>query len=286
MQKQDKDKIAIITVLYNPTHELQLRLSKIISSMLLKDEFICILVDNSNNISRILSEKKGSYYIPNSCNLGIARAQNIALEKARELKCKYAIFFDQDSEYNIEFIIKLIDEYKKIKLLDRTIAVLGPIIVDKVINRPYKSKILQNTPYTSVDTIISSGSVMEVSTFNEVGNMDDDLFIDLVDHEWCWRAKSLGYTCYQTSCVMLNHKVGNCNKALLGFPIIISAPFRYYYKYRNFFWMLRRPYVPLKWKVKESIRKLVEFICVPIIRKKISIYHYMFNGVKDGLIKK
>lgn len=84
----------------------------------------------------------------------------------------------------------------------------------------------------------------------------------------------------------MNHKVGNCNKTLLGFPIIVSSPVRYYYKYRNFLWMLKRSYVPIKWKVKEITRKAIEFACVPIIAKNTSIYKHSLIGIKDGIIRK
>jgi rhamnosyltransferase len=275
--------IAIVVVLYNPTEEQILHIYKN-PQQSNNYNFHLIVIDNSSTIN-ITKPQKNLYYISNGKNRGIAYAQNIGIRKAKELKCDYVIFFDQDSEFSDDFIKKMLYEYKQIKRCNDFIATLGPVIIDKNTKIEYKNKIGTNQSYSKVDTIISSGSMIEVSNFDAIGGMEEKLFIDLVDHEWCWRAKSLGYVCYQTSSISMEHKVGSCSKALFGFPIIISSPTRYYYKYRNFLWMLKRSYVPIKWKVKELIRKVVEFICVPIMAKNITIYRYLCKGIKDGIFK-
>ena len=277
--------IAIIIVLYNPTKEQISYLD--ITSKIENDNyhFHFIIVDNSDKINVTTLHSNNLYYIPNGENKGIAYAQNIGINKAKELDCEYIVFFDQDSKCSADYIKNMISEYKQIKLCNNSIATLGPLIIDKNTNIAYKSNHNTNHSFSEVDTIISSGSVMETVNFDIIGGMEEKLFIDLVDHEWCWRAKSLGYTCYQTSRVSIYHKVGNYNKTLFGFPIIISAPIRYYYKYRNFIWMLKRPYVPIRWKIKEIIRKSIEFVCVPIMAKNKTIYHHSLKGFKDGIIK-
>lgn len=276
--------IAIIIVLYNPTKDQISHLDKV--KLIGSDDynFHYIIVDNSEYIN-ISTHPNNLYYIPNGGNKGIAYAQNIGIKKAKDLKCEYVIFFDQDSEFSADFINQMISEYKQIKRSDNFIATLGPLIIDKNTKTAYKNSVDNNHSFSKVDTVISSGSIMEISSFDTIGGMDEKLFIDLVDHEWCWRAKSLGYACYQTSIVSIDHKVGNCNKTLFGFPIIISAPIRYYYKYRNFIWILKRPYVPTRWKIKEFIRKSIEFVCVPIMARNRTIYRHSFNGIKDGITK-
>lgn len=276
--------IAIVVVLYNPTKEQILHIDKIRRVEDDNYRFNIIVVDNSTTINSPTLQQN-LFYISNGENKGIAYAQNVGIRQAKELKCDYVIFFDQDSEFSSDFIKNMILEYKRIKLHNNKIATLGPIIIDKHTELAYKNNIGADQSFSQVDTIISSGSVVEISSFDIIGEMEDKLFIDLVDHEWCWRAKSLGYACYQTSAVTINHKVGNCSKSLFGFPIIISSPIRYYYKYRNFLWLLKRPYVPLKWKIKETIRKSIELICVPIMAKNGQIYQYSFKGIKEGILK-
>lgn len=277
--------VAIVIVLYNPSLDQIQRINSFADAKTLNCSLKLIIVDNSYKINYI-EDSSNIYYISNRENKGIAYAQNMGINKAKQLGCRFICFFDQDSEYSIDYVERIVNEYNEIKQNDKFIACLGPTIVDAATNNKNNTAGLFDKSYSKVDTIISSGSIVEVDTVDIIGTMEDDLFIDLVDHEWCWRAKSFGYNCYQTSSVTLKHKVGICNGSICGFPIIISAPFRYYYKYRNFILMLRRSYVPFKWKAKNIIRKAVEFICIPIITKDTSIYKYMFNGIKDGLTTK
>lgn len=273
-------KICLIVILYNPSEEIIHRLCRYNAEM--------IIVDNTPEVNITYSDRLNAKfrYISLADNRGIACAQNVAIQKAKELGFDYVIFFDQDSEYDIAFVEKMIEEYKEIKRQDPFIATLGPAVVDKDTNLLYKSESSSDKLFSKVETVISSGSVVETAVFDVVGGLEERLFIDLVDHEWCWRAKSFGYNCYQTSRVVLPHKVGNCSKTFFGYPIILSSPIRYYYKYRNFIWMLSRRYVPLRWKINGLIRKIVELFCVPVLAKDFRICRYMLKGIKDGFVKK
>lgn len=116
--------------------------------------------------------------------------------------------------------------------------------------------------------------------------MDELLFIDNVDNEWCWRAIHNGNLCCITTKITMLHKIGQQHYKILGMPFLVSAPIRYYYQYRNYLWLLRRSYVPLGWKYKSFIRKLVEIIIIPCVSKqKILIIKNMVRGIWDGLFK-
>lgn len=277
--------VGVVVVLYNPKESQLMQLNSILEQQTTSVELQLILVDNSTNVNSVADSSRLSY-ISNGGNRGIAYAQNVGIKRAKELGCRLICFFDQDSEYGVGYIERMVVEYDKIKAKNPSIATLGPLVVDKETNEVYKTKIDGGDSYSPVDTIISSGSLVEVSTFDVVGDMEEQLFIDLVDHEWCWRAQHFGYTCYQTTQVVLNHKVGNYNRTILGFPVIISAPARYYYKFRNFIWLFKRSYVPSNWKIKGLIRKIAELVCVPFIAGDISIWRYIFSGIKDGLTRR
>lgn len=93
-----------------------------------------------------------------------------------------------------------------------------------------------------------------------------------------------GYVCAITQRLKLQHKVGQCDHVFMGYPIIQSAPVRYYYQYRNFLWLIRRNYVPLKWKINAGIRKLAEIILLLFyVKAKLAILKNIFLGIKDGL---
>lgn len=246
-----------------------------------------ILIDNTPERNLGLGNDK-IIYIPLKSNYGIAAAQNIGIQKAKELKCSYIFFFDQDSTFNRDYIDQMVIEYIRLKRYYPQIAVLGPTVIDKVSGRKYKiKKSSVNHDCYIVPSVISSGTIFEVATFDKIGEMDERLFIDNVDDEWGWRATYNGYICCITTKVCLLHKIGQKSLNLMGLPFIISSPQRYYYQYRNFFWLLRRSYVPLNWKCKSFIRKLAEIIIIPCFSKqKKLVVKNILRGIFAGLFPK
>jgi rhamnosyltransferase len=274
--------IAVIVILYNPEDTIIKKWSDICNSV--SEDIVLLFIDNSCsaiNHDRLIN----SIYIPLCENRGIAEAQNIGIQSALEHKVKFLVFFDQDSDINIDYIHNIVSEYDRIKLLVPNIAILGPCVINKETNELYKNSDKQiNNGYTIVSALISSGTVVESETIKKVGGMDSKLFIDGVDFEWCWRALSVGLTCVRTYNVQLLHKVGQENAWFMGFPIIISSPFRYYYQYRNWIILLRRSYVPKRWKFNTSVRRIVEMFMVPLYAKKrIQTMHNIIKGLINGL---
>lgn len=273
-------KIAVVIVLYySKGDDCGLQLDNSAISI--------IMVDNTPNRELTLTGRS-IYYIPLKENKGIATAQNVGICKAQELGCTYVLFFDQDSVVKANYIEHIVSEYIRLKKVYPNLAILGPTVVNKETGKKYKSVYKsQNQNCIILPSLISSGSVIEMDVIDDVGMMEEDLFIDSVDFEWCWRAKSKGYVCAMSLTIELPHKVGQKEYSFCGFPVILSAPVRYYYQYRNFLWLLRRGYVPLKWKIKVSIRKLIEMILLPFYSKNgMTILRYIFHGIKDGIFSK
>lgn len=246
-----------------------------------------ILVDNTPGRDLGISGEN-VHYIPLKENKGIATAQNIGIGKARELGCAYLALFDQDSVIVPDYVNRMRTEYKRLKTFYPALAVLGPTVVNRDSRQEYKAaNNAVEHDCRIVSALISSGSFYETATLDEVGMMEDRLFIDCVDFEWCWRAESMGYICCCTERVELLHKVGQHDRSFLNFPVIISSPFRYYYQYRNFLWLLKRRYVPMKWKITSAVRKSVEMVLLPFLSNDgWAIMKNIFRGIKDGIIYK
>ena len=277
------NELYIIIVLYNPS---KLQLERIHS---LKKNYNLIIIDNTPS-KACLVNGENYIYIPLYENKGIAFAQNVGIRKAFLLdNCKYILFFDQDSNFDSKFPEAILREFKKNEKLNSKIVALGPQIINKSKNKPYKQKIPINNSKNIIftDTLISSGTIIPVWALKVVGLMEERLFIDYVDFEWCWRAKKKGYICCYSLSIKLPHKVGEKDITIPFLPIILSSPIRYYYQYRNFIWLIKRKYVPCKWKIKMLLRKIFELLILPIVytnnRKKTTIY--IFKGIIDGLKK-
>jgi rhamnosyltransferase len=86
--------------------------------------------------------------------------------------------------------------------------------------------------------------------------MMDCLFIDHVDIEWGFTAKSFGYQSYGVCAATMRHSLGENPIGFMGRKILHHGPLRHYYIFRNAAWLLFKPYVPLGWKLL-LIRMLV-----------------------------
>lgn len=271
-------KIAVIVILYKSTLEYY--------SFFKSNNLYLILVDNTPGRKLCIKYFNVSY-IPLLENFGIAKAQNIGISKAKELGCEYVVFFDQDSDITGLFVDNLLQQYVKLQKKNPRIAIMGPIIINKDSNEEYISflfkakKTKDNLVYC--DNIISSGSIVSIKILDDIGYLDESLFIDYVDFELCWRAIAKGYCCCRNYNVKLFHKIGT-DKKVLGRSTSISSPFRFYYQFRNYFILCKRAYVPLSWKLKKTINLSYRFFFYPIALKGGRIYlKYMLRGIKDGI---
>ena len=82
---------------------------------------------------------------------------------------------------------------------------------------------------------IASGKVIRLSALEQVGLMMEELFIDWVDIEWCWRARSSGYQIIGSANVVIDHTLGDESRNLGYREVNLRSPTRHYYITRNAF---------------------------------------------------
>ena len=252
--------------------------------------FHIVVVDNTPDTSVCIAQENVDY-IPLRENTGIANAQNVGISRLEELGCSHIVFFDQDSEFSEAFVLNMVAEYERIEETHRNLFLLGPRVIDKTNGEEYRSVVhreaVADEGFVRKREIISSGSCVSMAKLSEIGAMDARLFIDFVDFEHCWRANAKGYVCGITNNVTLPHKVGSRELCLPhGYRVIISAPFRYYYQYRNWLWLCRRRYVPLQWKVSKGVKFLLRPFYFPFcVKGWRDIEKFMLNGIKDGIFR-
>ena len=269
--------VCIVVVLFNPNEIHVVNMEELTSTCTV------VAVDNSESEVTVRSVN----YIPLHENKGIAAAQNVGIKYARENAFKYVLFLDQDSKVNGAFVRNLYDEYQKIKETDDKAGFIGPVCIDEASHQEYKNHTDKSVAFTKTSAVIASGSLVPIAVLEDVGLMDESLFIDLVDFEWCWRAGRKGYTGYITRNVKMYHSIGKEYHNWHGFILGLSAPVRYYYQYRNTLWLFRREYVPRKWKIKSIVRRLFDMLIVPFASSQgWQVLKNMFIGIKDGLFYK
>lgn len=281
----DLSNIGVVIIVFHPN--LKLLESKLKQ---LGDDVAIVVVDNTPN-ETINIEQANITYIPLYENTGIANAQNVGIGNILDRGCTHVVFFDQDSDFTEKYVRSIVDEYERISTVRKNLFLLGPTVINKTNGEEYRSVIHSDKKadqgFIEKREIISSGSCVSVDKLNQVGVMDTRLFIDYVDFEHCWRANSKGYVCGITRNVTLPHKVGNNELHFPhGYRVIISAPFRYYYQYRNWLWLCRKGYVPRQWKINTCIKFMSRIIYFPfVVNEWKSIEKNMFKGIHDGLFK-
>lgn len=278
-------KIGCILVLYNPDDVL---LKKVIDAISPQVDTVFIS-DNSPSSRSDLNTSNLVYKWLNG-NKGIAAAQNEGLHWFSNNNFDFIFYLDQDSVVAPETVHSLITAYQKLNESGINVGAVGPRPVNRQDNKAYVGSVKKGLQIdeqtTEVSELISSASLIPLNKFKEAGGMDETLFIDGVDHEWCWRAHE------KTNCrffiiesVFLSHQLGEGDRRFLLKKIAIPTPFRTYYQFRNYFKLIRRKYVPTYWKMSNGFKYFIKLFYYPIfISPRKSYLKNMLTGIKDGII--
>jgi len=170
----------------------------------------------------------GFILIENKVNLGIAAALNAGVRWAKARGFEYVVLFDQDSTVTDGFIKTMLATYESHPKRDR-VAIVTPSQVERITGQTRGQECAKDGgPLVA----ITSGSLMPTAIFDQCGWFEEQLIIDGVDHEYCFRVRALGYTLAQCREALLLVAVGSlrCHE-VLGLKIMAkhySARRRYY----------------------------------------------------------
>ncbi|WP_095196506.1 glycosyltransferase family 2 protein [Pseudomonas sp. Irchel 3A7] len=231
-------------------------------------------------------------------NLGIAHAQNVGIEYARKSGSTYVALFDQDSCPDANMIKKLNLAATGLRLAGIPLAAVAPCYKDTqggVLSSFVRVGVLgfKRTPCVEgggpieADFLISSGSLIPLSAIDQIGDMDASLFIDHVDTEWCFRAKSKEYRLFGVPDAVMLHSIGD-RRIRFWFlrwrTVPYHSPFRYYYMFRNSILLQRRSYMPLNWKFADMARCLRALVFFGLFStSRSACLKMMLKGTLDGV---
>lgn len=230
-------------------------------------------------------------------NYGLGKAYNAGIALAKELNAAFVLLMDHDSIPESNMLAELYAVFMHLEEQGERVAAVGPRYRDCVTHRlsefvvvgPWSLTRLhcdQSLPYVRTDFIISSGSLISLQSLDQIGGMDEDLFIDHIDTEWCFRAKAKGYDIYGACQAIMSHSLGEHRISVWWGrwrSIPVHRSFRYYYIFRNSVLLWRRSYMPIAWKRADKIRMLYFFLFFLLAspHRRINIC-MMLKGIKDG----
>lgn len=216
-------------VLYNPNLE---RLMENIDAIYNQVSKI-IIVDNTEERNPAIEVCLKTYihieYIVNNKNLGIAKALNQIVDYCFINNIKWVLTLDQDSVVPTNLIMNM-QQYIQFP----NIAIITPCILDR--NDKSRDVSKSKLEYEYVERCITSAAFTNVQICKEMNGFDEKMFIDLVDFEYCFRVRKVGYKIIKINNVVLLHQLGNLMvKKILGQKIFVTnhSPLRCYYYARN-----------------------------------------------------
>ena len=194
-----------VTVLYNPT-ETEGIFENINSYLYGLDKLY--LVDNSEKENEKLKDKYINLsskieYIKMNGNEGIAKALNVAKNKAIKENYDWLLTMDQDSKFKNNDFLKMLNLVKK--YFKEDIAIFSPF------HKTVGSN-CENKEIIEKDTVMTSGNLLNLKIAQEIGDFEEKFFIDEVDHDYCYRIKKENYKIIVLNKIILKHNLGNIKK--------------------------------------------------------------------------
>lgn len=238
--------VVACVVTYNPGPELAQHLA-----MLRPQVEALVVVDNgSANAQTVVAQthENGCSFIGNPQNLGIAAALNQAVRHAQALGARWLAMFDQDSSAGADLIPRLL-QFGEAHPLAARMGVLAASHRDRATRAHYHHPwdILQESPDARLlRGAITSGSLVRMDVFDEVGLFDESLFIDSVDHDFCLRARRRGWLVVESREQVLEHSIGAITvERLFGLRVVCTNhnAQRRYYMTRNQLEVSRRNFL-------------------------------------------
>lgn len=175
-----------------------------------------IIVDNSgsdeaNRRLRITSDAASRIkIILNPKNLGVAVALNQGVKQAEQLGFRWVITLDQDSDIAADMVEAMTGAYKSLNI---GLALLGANYWDTCKDTVAVACRHSIESAKERKTVITSGCLLPIPLYRDIGPFREDYFIDSVDHEYCLRARSHGYRVFITCHPLMHQTVGRANPA-------------------------------------------------------------------------
>jgi rhamnosyltransferase len=254
-----------------------------------------IVVDNGpGETAREVAADLGVTVLRQPTNIGLAAAVNRGIEWAREHGCSHVLLLDQDSWPAPGMVAVLADALSTVSEEERVAAVgscqldprLGELAPFVEVGFPISHKLRCTAGAVRCDFIIGSGSLVPLAVLDDVGGMDEGLFIDNVDLDWCFRARAHGYAVYGVGGARMEHLLGDRRVPLFGgrLRIVQHSPSRLYFIMRNRVALYRRRHTPRVWVAQDVPRILVKLVIFGVLigPRRANLRH-MLSGLWDGV---
>lgn len=260
-----------------------------------------VMVDNGCNFFNNLGQPADVEIIRLPHNVGVAGALNAGMRCMPAEKADAFLFLDQDSVPAPDMVRRLSEAWHEQSAAGKKVAACGPSYREPgsavrhgfVQSRGFGFRQTlppEDRPVAECDFLITSGQLVPREAIDEVGLMDAPLFIDHIDTEWCFRARSKGYGCFGVCDAVMEHELGTRRKRTWWGrwrQVPVHAPFRYYFIARNSMALRRRSYMPAIWRRHDLVRLIGLFMHNGFANPEgVAVREAFKRGLADGICQR
>ncbi len=289
--KIGKSEVCAVLVTYFPSAES----AKAIACLAPQVDKI-LIVDNGSspdsfqNIQPII-EKLNITLIRNNKNIGIAAALNLGLQFAKREKYPWLVTMDQDSIPAESMIDEMLSIQQSFPAPKR-IGLITPTHINLATSTRYDSRhsFAKSTSWRLLSTAMTSGNLVCVCAASEIGGFDNKLFIDYVDHDFCFRLRRSGHHIVEASNAILSHSLGNTTVHSIFWlrPRTTNhSTLRRYYITRNriYIWQKNWKLDPL-WILRDIRSFILESLFIILWESsKIKKFSAIVRGATDAIFR-
>jgi rhamnosyltransferase len=289
-----QERVSGIIVTYRPDLETLEKVIDAVSSQV--DQLIVVNNGNEVDMPKWLSmQSECIEYVSLGDNFGIAKAQNVGISRAKKHGSEYVLLLDQDSIPGAGMVETLKAAAIEKQMNGIAVACLGPRYDDPRQHnavpfiriagyRVQRQSCSLENDVVEVDYLIASGSLIPIDTINQIGGMNEDLFIDYVDIEWGLRAQKSGFQSFGVCSALMKHQLGDEPLYFFGRHIPVHSPLRHYYHFRNAVWLYKQSWLRSEWKIVDAYRLARKFVFYSLITTpRLKHLSMMSLGIYHGI---
>ncbi|MBQ5558502.1 MAG: glycosyltransferase family 2 protein [Lachnospiraceae bacterium] len=273
-----------VVVLYQPDDEVVSHVKTYINAI------ECLyVIDNSTNYNEYVIEKLNEIpkckYVSLDGNKGLAVALNIGCNMAKEDGFDYILTMDQDSifeEHAVEKMIQVVENSKE------HLTIVAPNVTSVYPDEKGEMKqsytLIPRTEEKVETWVMTSGSLMNLDDYLEVGGFDEQFFIAHIDVDLGIKMHRQGMKILMYGDAMIYQRFGNSKPKKILWKTVhpwYENSLRTYYLFRNQAYMIKKYGKECKSLIHVSlVNHIVKILLFE--DKKIEKLKMAYKGNKDG----
>jgi GT2 family glycosyltransferase len=228
---------AAVVVLFQPEGELVTRLQRVLNQV----SIMVVISNDGEGPARLAGlDVTRLTYVQAAGNIGLAAALNQGLTKAAQHGFAWCMLLDQDTVVDEDLVSGLAEAHTDCPSRSKV-----GILVPNYRSPGASARLAYPSDgiWQSVETAVTSGSLVALETVRRVGGMREAFFIEGIDLEFSLRVRSAGLQLVASGRPLMTHGAGSAEeRSLFGRTVLVGhhPPWRCFLQFRNLAWTLRR----------------------------------------------